>query len=88
MGDVLTTARQEAVNGLRGGGQIAPALLAQRAENALKRLYLDSNMLSIPVYIDQEEDEREGDQDAHGCLRRSGTATAAVPRCDNTARRT
>ena len=58
MGDVLTTARQEAVNGLRGGGQIAPALLAQRAENALKRLYLDSNMLSIPVYIDQEEDER------------------------------
>jgi len=52
-------AKSAAVLGLRGGGQIAGALLDEYLDIAMIRLYSDTDMLRLPVYISLVEDQKE-----------------------------
>lgn len=50
-------ASKSAVLGLRGGGQIAKGMLSEYTDSALIKLYLDSRMLRLSVFMDQVQDQ-------------------------------
>mgnify|MGYP001579124769 CR=1 FL=1 len=56
---IKTHAQSLAVLGLRGGGQMAAALISEYLDTAMIKLYSDSDMLRLPVYIDQVAGTRE-----------------------------
>jgi len=53
---IRINAKNEAVLGLRGGGQLSQAMLDHYLDNAMIRLYSDTDMLRLPVYISIVQD--------------------------------
>jgi hypothetical protein len=55
---LLDNAKNTSLLGLRGAGQISPAMLSQYGERAIKKFYLDSGILRIATYIDEVEGQK------------------------------
>lgn len=53
---IKSFAKHSAVLGLRGGGQIASGVLQEYLDQGMIKLYTDSRMLRLSVFIDEEAD--------------------------------